>query len=256
LFFMTDSGMNPFISDLAREFIKRDLSIYWDAYIRVCEDACDINNTMLWRKAGFYRARMGVESGSQNVLNLMNKRTTTQQIRGTLASLAYAGIKTTAYWVVGHPGETEEDFLQTLALLEEMKNDIWQAEAAQFDYYYMGQTESLHWGEKRQLVYPEKFNDLLVIKTWKLDLDPSREVAFERLFRFVQLCKKLGIPNPYTLKEIADADERWTKLHKNAVPPLWKLQNSTGFTDENKSVQIPVLVQNNSSLADEGDFIF
>lgn len=256
LFFMTDSGMNPIITPLAEEFTRRDLSLYWDGYLRVDEAACDINNTLQWRRGGFYRARLGVESGSPHVLELMNKKITVQQIRGTISSLAYAGIKTTAYWLVGHPGETEEDFQQTLALLEELKDDIWQAECAQFDYYYLGQTDSLKWGDKRQPVYPEKYHDLLLIRTWKLDLEPSREAAYDRLFRFVRRCKKLGIPNPYSLQEIAAADDRWKKLHKNAVPPLLELQNASYYIEENKNIQPPVLVQSSSSFQDDGDFNF
>jgi hypothetical protein len=232
LFFMTDTGMNPIITDLAREFIKSGTSLYWDGYLRVDDAGGDIENTLLWRRGGYYRARLGVESGSQHVLGLMNKEITVEQTKAAITSLAYAGIKTTTYWVVGHPGETEADFRQTLDLLEELKDDIWQAECAQFDYYYAGQSKADEWADKRMLLYPETAKDMLLLQTWILNCQPSRQQAFDRLFRFVERCKQLGIPNPYSMKEIAEADERWKKLHKNAVPPLLEFQNRTKNTKE------------------------
>ncbi|MCP4157634.1 MAG: radical SAM protein, partial [bacterium] len=128
------------------------------------------------------------------------------------------GIKTTTYWVVGHPGETEEDFQATLDLIAELKDDIYQSEPNPFLYYYSTQTNSLKWAGRRKLLFPEEMQDMLVFKTWTLDIEPVREEVYRRLFRFTQHCKKLGIPNPYTLGEYIEADERWKKLHKNAAP--------------------------------------
>jgi radical SAM superfamily enzyme YgiQ (UPF0313 family) len=132
LFFMTDSLVNPIITDLAQEFAKSDISLYYDAYFRVDDASGDIRNTLLWRRGGLYRVRLGTESGSQRILDLMDKRITIDQVKATVSALAYAGIKTTTYWVIGHPGETGEDFQQTLDLLEELKDDIFQAECNYF----------------------------------------------------------------------------------------------------------------------------
>jgi radical SAM superfamily enzyme YgiQ (UPF0313 family) len=79
---------------------------------------------MLWRRGGFYRARLGIESGSPKILQKMGKNTTIDQIKKALSNLAYARIKTTTYWIVGYPGETEEDFLKTLTLIKELQNEI------------------------------------------------------------------------------------------------------------------------------------
>jgi hypothetical protein len=38
--------------------------------------------------------------------------------------------------------------------------------------------------------------------------------------RFRERCRKMGIPNPYTLVDIHRADLRWQKLHANAPPPI------------------------------------
>lgn len=256
LFFMTDSMLNPVVTDLAKEFIKTGVSLYYDSYFRVEKDTGNREDALLWRRGGFYRARIGVESGSQHVLDLIGKGITPQQIKATLSSLAYAGIKTTTYWVIGHPGETREDFLQTLELVSQLGNDIWQAECAPFDYYYSGQNHSDQWADKRKLLYPADAADMLIAQTWILDCEPTREETFQRVFRFGEHCRKLGIPNPYSLDEIYKADQRWQKLHKNAVPPLLDFQKKGVYIDETKNVKKLHFAQNTTSWEAQGDFIF
>lgn len=223
IFLMGDSLLNPVITDFANEMQKQKLSLYWDGYLRTDKHACDINNTTIWRNGGFYRARLGVESGSSNVLKLMDKKITIDQIKQSLKCLSEAGIKTTTYWVIGHPGETEEDFQQTLDLIEECKDYIWEAECNPFEYFYSGQSSSDEWAVKREPLYKEEFNDMLILQSWTLNCTPTREEIYKRVNRFVKHCSKLEIPNPYTLYEIYNADKRWKKLHRNAVPSLVEL---------------------------------
>lgn len=254
LYFLTDSLLNPIITALASELISRDVSLYMDSYMRVSEEVGDRENTLLWRRGGLYRVRMGIESGSQRILDLMDKRITVEQSKAAISSLAHAGIKTTAYLVVGYPGETEEDFRQTLAFIEEMRDDIWQVECNPFYYYYTGQNRGDKWAGKRKLLYPDWARDLLVCRTWIVDEEPSREERFRRIFRMTEHCKKLGIPNPYSSQEIFEADERWRQLHENAVPSLIEFQNSSVYIDENRKVK--GLISAQTPRLDESDFIF
>jgi hypothetical protein len=253
-FFMTDALLNPTITDLARELPKANVTAYLDGYFMVDKPSGNIENTVLWRQGGFYRARIGTESGSQKVLDLINKKITPRMIKAALYSLAYAGIKTTTYWVIGHPGETEEDFQATLDLIEESRNDIWQAECNPFTYYYYGQANSTKWADKRFLLYPKEARDMLGSQTWILDCEPSREEIYQRVFRFVRHCNKLGIPNPYTADELYKADERWKKLHKNAVPSLIELKNNTNIIDEGKKTRSLKTLKNHQK--EDGDFAF
>lgn len=254
LFFMLDSLLNPIITGLSNQLIRRNMSIYMDAYMRVSEETCDPAKVFLWRQGGLYRARFGIESGSQRLLDLMGKDITTEQSRVTLNNFANAGIKTTAYLVIGYPGETEEDFQQTLAFLETSKNQIWEVECNPFYYYYVGQPNAHKWLKKRKLLYPDYAKDMLISQTWILDCEPSREERFKRMFRLVEHCKKLGIPNPYTAKEIYEADVRWEQLHENAVTPLIEFENHAVYIDENKHVKQLCLAKDINR--DEGDFIF
>jgi radical SAM superfamily enzyme YgiQ (UPF0313 family) len=168
----------------------------------------------------------------------MAKGITVEQSEIALASLAYAGIKTTTFWLFGYPGETEEDFQQTLDFIERCKDNIYEADCNALNYYLTGQANSNQWlkNNKAVLIYPEWAREMLITQTWVLDCEPSREVAYERLNRFIEYCDKLEIPNPYSLNDVYKADERWKRLHKNAVPSLVELNSEEVYVDENKHV--------------------
>jgi len=243
LFLMGDSLLNPVINDVAEKLYLSDESIYWEGWLRVSQESCDTTNTLKWRQAGFYHARLGIESGSPRILKLMGKNIQLQQIKQTLFSLAMAGIKTTTLWLIGYPGETEEDFQQTLDLIEEMKDYIYEAEGTPFWYYLSGQSNSPEWkGKNSQLLYPENAGEMLLVQTWILAVKPTREESYNRLNRFTQHLKKLHIPNIYTSQDIYQADERWQRLHQNAVPPLVAFTDNNGTITENKNVQALTIV--------------
>ncbi|HLP45577.1 MAG TPA: radical SAM protein [Candidatus Kapabacteria bacterium] len=256
LFMLSDLLLNPIMNELANEFINSELSIYWDGCLRADKDTCSIKNTQLWRRGGFYRARLGLESGSPHILNLMGKKVTPNQIKDAVSSIAFAGIQTTTLWIVGYPGETEEDFLQTLALIEELKDEIYEAECRPFYYYPKGQVGSAQW-EKNNLIiplYPEEAEKMLIFQTWLLKDLPSREESYQRVNRFVDHCKRLDIPNIYSMHDSYEADKRWAKLHKNAVPAMLDFKKKDVYIDECKHFEENYLIEN--VVKDEGDFNF
>ncbi len=63
---------------------------------------------------------MGAESGSQKVLDAMDKGTTIEQIREATALLNKHGIRPAFFLQFGYPGETVEDIRMTIALLNEL----------------------------------------------------------------------------------------------------------------------------------------
>jgi len=256
LYLMSDSLLNPIVDDLSRELAAAAAPIYWDGYLRADKHACDPDNTFRWRRGGFYRARMGIESGSPRVLQLMDKRITPEQIKSAVANLALSGIKTSTYWVIGYPGETEEDFRATLDIIAEMKEDLYEAECNPFRFYLTGQVRSSQWVEesKSRLLYPESARELLILQTWVMENGVPREEIYSRLNRFVEHCSRLGIPNPYSWPEIHEADKRWQKLHANAVPPLVSFRDGGGRIDECRRVE---QLQPAGRAAEEtGDFDF
>ena len=257
LFLLSDSLLNPVIDDLAAELHQQERSLYWEGWLRADERVGDIENALSWRRAGFYHARIGTESGSPAVLEAMGKKITPQGIKNALFSLSSAGIKTSTLWIVGYPGETEEDFRQTLALVEKLKDTIYQAEGTPFWYFLTGQGNSDKWSQlyTPEELYPREISEKLVTRTWVLDCFPGREEVYSRLNRFINHLKKLGIPNTYSLRDIYEADERWQGLHKRAVPPLIRFKSNNKETiNENKNIKNVSFAQH--TLNKDMDFSF
>ncbi len=63
---------------------------------------------------------IGLESGSQKVLDSMDKGQTVAQMKEVLKNIDRAGIKVRGNFMFGHPGETEEDFEKTIEFVKEM----------------------------------------------------------------------------------------------------------------------------------------
>jgi radical SAM superfamily enzyme YgiQ (UPF0313 family) len=77
----------------------------------------------LARRAGCYRIHYGVESGSQAVLDGVHKNTTLAQIRTAFEKTRRAGIESTAMFILGLPGETEETLRETRRFARALKAD-------------------------------------------------------------------------------------------------------------------------------------
>jgi tRNA A37 methylthiotransferase MiaB len=76
------------------------------------------------RKAGFILCNFGVESGSLSVLKAMGKRYTADEAERVIKDTHEAGIDVILNFVVGFPGETEDNFQETLRFIERVKNHV------------------------------------------------------------------------------------------------------------------------------------
>jgi anaerobic magnesium-protoporphyrin IX monomethyl ester cyclase len=77
------------------------------------------------KRAGCQIVWMGAESGSQKILNAMDKGTQVEQIYEASRRLKAAGIQVAFFLQFGYPGETTEDIEKTLQLVRDcMPDDI------------------------------------------------------------------------------------------------------------------------------------
>lgn len=76
------------------------------------------------REAGFEAVMLGCESGSQKVLDAINKHLTIEDIRYTVKRCHDHGFKVYTYWMIGNKEETVEDAKKTLALMHELAEYI------------------------------------------------------------------------------------------------------------------------------------
>jgi anaerobic magnesium-protoporphyrin IX monomethyl ester cyclase len=73
--------------------------------------------------AGCRTVWMGAESGSQRILDAMEKGTRVEEIRASAARLRQAGISVGFFLQFGYPGETWDDILKTRALVRDCAPD-------------------------------------------------------------------------------------------------------------------------------------
>lgn len=97
--------------------IRQDAVIPFECLSRV--DLMDEEVAGLLKEIGCRRIHFGAESGSQHVLNNMNKGITVEQIREAADLCGRAGIETYFYMMVGYPGETWSDLQRSVRLLRE-----------------------------------------------------------------------------------------------------------------------------------------
>ena len=77
----------------------------------------------LAQNSGCIEVSFGIESGSQKMLDAMNKRVTKEQLEDTIRIVKTAGVQTKAYLVLNFPGESEETIQETLEFLEKTRPD-------------------------------------------------------------------------------------------------------------------------------------
>lgn len=86
-------------------------------------DLLDEDVAQALKTAGCDMAWVGAESGSQKILDAMDKGTTVQQIRDAAARLHRYGIKVGFFLQFGYPGETREDIDRTIRMVHECRPD-------------------------------------------------------------------------------------------------------------------------------------
>lgn len=110
----------------AREFTER-IEATGQAYKWVCLTRIDLmtpERMELLRRAGCRRLYVGIESGSQKVLDYYHKRYKAAQIPQAVANARREGLEVVGYFVVGSPIETEEDYRETVDLAVGLELDM------------------------------------------------------------------------------------------------------------------------------------
>jgi radical SAM superfamily enzyme YgiQ (UPF0313 family) len=75
------------------------------------------------KRAGLYSTLVGIESGSQRILDAMKKGLTLELIEERVRLIKKAGLNVHAFFIVGFPGETEDDIQQTIDFAKKLPLD-------------------------------------------------------------------------------------------------------------------------------------
>jgi radical SAM superfamily enzyme YgiQ (UPF0313 family) len=124
-FYFVDNTFNlpaPYARRLCDEIARLDLDVEWRCivYPRALPEAL----ARAMRRAGCVEASVGFESGSEPILQALNKRFGPDDVRVTCTRLADHGIRRDGFLLLGGPGETIRSIDESLAFADALRLDM------------------------------------------------------------------------------------------------------------------------------------
>jgi radical SAM superfamily enzyme YgiQ (UPF0313 family) len=113
-----------FLRDLCHALIENGIQqkIRWTCESRV--DTIDEDMLNLMKQAGCWQISYGVETGSQRLLNLINKGVTLTQVEQAFRLTKKAGISIRGFFMLGLPTETRQESFETIAFAKKI-DPLW-----------------------------------------------------------------------------------------------------------------------------------
>lgn len=99
------------------EVLKQDAIIPFECITRA--ERLNDEILALLKEIGCFRIWIGAESGSQKVIDLMDRRVDVNVVKEAIQKTNQLGIETGTFIMLGYPGETEEDILETINYLKD-----------------------------------------------------------------------------------------------------------------------------------------
>ncbi len=118
------------------------------------------------KEIGCFRIWIGAESGSQKIIDLMDRRVDVNVVKEAIQKTNALGIETGTFIMLGYPGETEEDITKTIHYLKE----------ANPTHY----TITIAYPIKGTSLYNEIENKITKAPDWETSTD--RDIDFKRTY--------------------------------------------------------------------------
>jgi radical SAM superfamily enzyme YgiQ (UPF0313 family) len=113
-----------YVIDFCKKLIEAGLGIAWSCPNGIRLDTLDEEMLHWMKRSGCYSISVGIESGSQRVLDQMKKGLKIAQIERTIRLVKKIGFITTGFFILGYPGETEQDMEKTLRFAKGLPLDV------------------------------------------------------------------------------------------------------------------------------------
>jgi anaerobic magnesium-protoporphyrin IX monomethyl ester cyclase len=153
---------------------RRGLRVSFEATSR--EDRLDEDTIELLADLGCYRLWLGVESGSQRVLDAMGRKTSAQRACKMIHLLRKHGIQTGVFIMLGYEGEEMADLEATVRFLKESKPDSF--------------LTTLAYPIKGTPYYQEVADRVVALKPWEEGSDRDNTVAGRHSRRFYSFANR------------------------------------------------------------------
>lgn len=108
-------------TELCDEIIKRGLHKKIAFYANARADSIDFDTLRKLKQAGVVEISMGVESGNQQILNMVNKGTKIKQYQQVYSWMRKLGFETRGSFILGHPYETHQTVRDTINFAKRLK---------------------------------------------------------------------------------------------------------------------------------------
>ncbi len=109
------------VMEFCRKLKEKKLNIFWECNANLINIDKDLLIEM--KKAGCIAIKIGIETGSNKIHKIINKKLTNGIIEKQWEIIRSVDIHVTCYFMMGVPGETENDIYQTIQFARKMAPD-------------------------------------------------------------------------------------------------------------------------------------
>ncbi len=146
------------------EVLKQDAIIPFECITRAERLNEDI--LQLLKDVGCFRIWIGAESGSQTIIDAMDRRVDVNQVKKVIQDTNAMGIETGTFIMLGYPGETEKDITETIQYLKDANPTLY--------------TITVAYPIKGTSLYNEIEHKITQQPDWETSTD--RDIDFERTY--------------------------------------------------------------------------
>lgn len=173
------------IEDICNEITP--LNLKWSSLSRVNTVDKDLLNKL--KQSGCIEIKYGIESGSPRILKSMNKQITINEIKRAITITHNVGIRVKAFILHGFPGENIESTMETIQLLEELKDKI--DRISLFRFVPLPGSPVYNNAQSYNMVLPQNFEEIFIYnnerKWWGTkDEQIELEQAYQMLEDYVK----------------------------------------------------------------------
>ena len=104
------------LKEFVQEVNERKIIVPYEIITR--SDRVNTDVLQLLKDSGCVRVWIGAESGSQRIIDAMDRRVQVEQVRGIIRQVKTFGMEAGTFIMLGYPGESETDIKETLAHLK------------------------------------------------------------------------------------------------------------------------------------------
>lgn len=247
-FKLETNEINPsekYLVHLCDEIGKRKLEIFWHAYARL--DGLSKATIEKMYASGCRVIRFGVETGSQRLLDKMNKRYRLEEMERILRDSHEVGIWNAIYLLVGLPEENQNDIDQTIEFIQRNQEHI---HGAAINIYFLlrgtdiylhpdrygiqmlnpndqdigfDELSGLKWEQKKRFVIDSVKKIEEVLLNYDIGLTAvCTDLMFTTLIQEgnrEKANKSLRRIHPYLFEKIPHHFARWKIYHSKEAPP-------------------------------------